>query len=228
MKRRAMFMLATMVAALFLTSGVALAATIACSSSIIGACWGTAGDDDMLSSGGNDDMRGLEGNDTYRFGNAWGQDVILFETAGSDTLRFDAVGVALSIDLRNTAIPAEELLDVAGRLSYKVSTPLTGDVVIENAYGGSSFDDIKGNAGPNTLVGNAGNDTLVGNAGNDGVQGSGGADRMYGSYGDDTIYAIDSLRDEVIDCGRGTDTVYADQADSAIINLNCEKKTLFF
>jgi len=58
MKRRAMFMLATMVATLFLTSGVALAAIISCSSGAI--CWGTAGNDVMLGDVGNDDMRGLQ------------------------------------------------------------------------------------------------------------------------------------------------------------------------
>jgi uncharacterized protein YkwD len=258
MKRHAMFMLATMVAALLLASGVALAATIACASGVT--CWGTAGDDVMIGSGGNDDMRGLDGNDTltgglatldglrgdtgidiliggkgidslngvggndklsgetgndtYRFGNAWGQDKILSDSAGSDTLRFDAVGSALSIDLGAPETPAMELPNLEGSSTNKVSTP-TGEVVIENAYGGSSSDAINGNAGPNTLDGNAGNDEITG---------SGGADKMLGRVGDDTIYATDGMGD-VIDCGedpdlQDVDTVYADQADSAI---NCER-----
>jgi len=50
---------------------------------------------------------------------------------------------------------------------------------------------------------------------------------MFGSDGDDTIDAIDSLGDAVIDCGedpdgQDVDTVYADQADSAVI-INCER-----
>jgi Ca2+-binding RTX toxin-like protein len=66
--RRVAFLLTVMGVALILASGVALAASIACSG---GECLGTEGDDSMTGTDGYDLMSGLEGNDNMfgHFGN---------------------------------------------------------------------------------------------------------------------------------------------------------------
>ncbi|WP_445501347.1 M10 family metallopeptidase [Microvirga sp. G4-2] len=60
--------------------------------------------------------------------------------------------------------------------------------LVENAWGGSGSDTLKGNTGNNTLKGNAGNDVLYGYSGNDALVGGSGNDKLIGQTGIDRLY----------------------------------------
>lgn len=81
-----------------------------------------------------------------------------------------------------------------------------------------------GNAGPNRLVGTAENDTLRGRGGADTIIGKGDSDRLYGGRGRDRINARERGRaeDDLVDCGRGRDTVLTDNTTEDRIRANCE------
>jgi Ca2+-binding RTX toxin-like protein len=81
--RRVAFLLTVMGVALILASGVALAASIACSG---GECLGTEGDDSMTGTDGYDLMYGLGGNDNM-FGHFGNDD--MFGGSGDDFLLGD-------------------------------------------------------------------------------------------------------------------------------------------
>jgi N-acetylglucosamine-6-sulfatase len=78
------------------------------------------------------------------------------------------------------------------------------------AYAGA--DRIESRAGSDVAVGGDGNDLVYGENGNDRLYGGRGFDRLYGGAGSDVVYAVDDRRD-VVWCGVGADTVFADRAD---------------
>jgi Ca2+-binding RTX toxin-like protein len=80
---------------------------------------------------------------------------------------------------------------------------------VEGAAGGAAPDFIVGNPNGNRLHGRGGNDVIVGGSADD---------RVEGEEGDDVIDTRDGVYDSV-DCGPGTDTVYADLGDAT---TNCE------
>ena len=81
-----------------------------------------------------------------------------------------------------------------------------------------------GDAGPNRLVGTAENDTLRGRGGADTIIGKGDSDRLYGGRGGDHINARERGRaeDDLVDCGRGRDTVLTDNTAEDRVLANCE------
>lgn len=84
--------------------------------------------------------------------------------------------------------------------------------------GTAQSDLIFGRGGNDTLIGRAGNDTFYGGAGADRIYGDGGRDVISGSSGNDHIRADDGVRD-IVDCGAGRDTVFADPMD---LKVGCE------
>jgi Ca2+-binding RTX toxin-like protein len=195
-------LLSAMTATVVVASGVALAATVT----------GTDGPDflegtpdaDLIKAlGGNDQLSGLSGSDTYYGGS--GRDYVS-EYTGLEPYPGGGDG--------NTG------RDVVfgGR----------GTDQMEAARGN---DTIKG--GPNTpgdtdferLFGDTGDDTLEGNRGKDYLDGEQGSDRMFGGKGPDTIDAADEETagtPDVVDCGPGTDTAWANENDTVD---NCENLT---
>jgi Ca2+-binding RTX toxin-like protein len=95
----------------------------------------------------------------------------------------------------------------------------TGTAGADRLTGTSRDDILNGLAGNDSLNGKAGHDRLEGGRGNDRLTGGLGADRIDAGPGNDTVDAGDGSRD-VITCGPGPDTVYADRADS--IGKSCE------
>ena len=92
-------------------------------------------------------------------------------------------------------------------------------------FAGVAFAAVKvGDAGPNRLVGTAENDTLKGRAGADTIIGKGDSDRLFGGRGRDHINARERGRaeDDLVDCGRGRDTVLTDNTTEDRIANNCE------
>src|SRR5438046_829613 len=79
--------------------------------------------------------------------------------------------------------------------------------------------DMSGGAGDDDMNGNAGSDDITGDAGNDDITGGKGNDVLAGNRGRDTIHARDGRTDR-INCGKGEDTVKADDKDK--VASNCE------
>nr|WP_246742343.1 M10 family metallopeptidase [Microvirga splendida] len=121
----------------------------------------------------------------------------VWDGGGTDTYSFTKYTTALTINLQPGAwsITAQEQ---RAKLHWDGSKIAAGNIanallhqgdtrsLIENAYGGSANDTMKGNAIGNTLRGNAGNDKLYGLSGNDVLVGGSGKDVLSGGSGTDT------------------------------------------
>lgn len=143
---------------------------------------GQAGNDLILGRDGNDILIGDAGADTLDGGN------------GTDIARYNTATAGVVADL---ASPAANTGDAAGDVY----------ISIENLYGSSYADDLRGDSGDNFLLGSDGNDTLSGGAGNDSLDGGLGGDSMIGGAGNDT-YFVDATTDALVEVsGGGIDTV---------------------
>jgi N-acetylglucosamine-6-sulfatase len=89
------------------------------------------------------------------------------------------------------------------------------DTVCANA----GADRIEARSGDDVVYGGHGDDLLYGEGGHDRMYGGLGLDRMYGGIGRDIIYAADGRRD-IVGCGDGLDTAYADRVDAT---SGCER-----
>ncbi|HEV7807476.1 MAG TPA: hypothetical protein VGO80_16775, partial [Solirubrobacteraceae bacterium] len=78
---------------------------------------------------------------------------------------------------------------------------------------------VLGNEGDDFLNGDRGMDTISGGPGNDRIFGGLDEDTVSGDEGDDRISVVDGSVDRV-DCGDGTDIVFADVVD--VVAANCE------
>ena len=88
-----------------------------------------------------------------------------------------------------------------------------------NLGGTGGRDALFGRGGDDVVFGRGGNDVLLGGAGADAVYGDSGRDVLLGGPGNDHLYADDGRRD-VVYCGAGRDTVFADAADR--VSAGCE------
>lgn len=101
----------------------------------------------------------------------------LWDAAGTDTLVMDNQGG--SVDLRPGAYSSINGADDNFSVAFGVD--------IENAEGGTSGDQLIGNALANYLDGGSGRDTLNGQGGHDEIMGGAGNDTLYGKSGNDTL-----------------------------------------
>jgi len=120
----------------------------------------------------------------------------VWDGGGSDTYSFTNYTTALTIDLQPGAwtITSQEQ---RAKLHWDGSKLAAGNIanallhqndtrsLIENAFGGSASDTIKGNVASNTLRGNAGDDKLYGLSGSDVLIGGSGKDVLSGGTGTD-------------------------------------------
>jgi Ca2+-binding RTX toxin-like protein len=93
------------------------------------------------------------------------------------------------------------------------------------AFAGTALAVAKvGGPGHDRLVGTAENDTLKGRGGNDTIIGRGDSDRLFGGRGADRINARErgKAEEDLVDCGRGRDTVLTDNTTEDTILANCE------
>jgi Ca2+-binding RTX toxin-like protein len=81
----------------------------------------------------------------------------------------------------------------------------------DNAGGAEGDDVVRGSGGKDSLGGSDGLDLLSGGAGPDGLLGGKKPDVMLGGPGDDYLNAKDQRRDQLIDCGAGSDTALIDR-----------------
>lgn len=97
--------------------------------------------------------------------------------------------------------------------------------LIMMAFAGTALAVVKvSGPGHDRLVGTAENDPLKGRGGKDSIIGKGDSDRLYGGRGTDQINARERGRaeEDLVDCGRGRDTVLTDNTTEDNILSNCE------
>lgn len=205
MKRPTLLVLTTMAAALVLTGGVALAASISCPTGAGNLCvgtnradslTGTLRKDDLQAGGGNDTVRARAGNDrleggrgddtikggmgddTFVFTARWERD-ILNDSSGAGTLDFSALASGVFVKL----VSSTDLEVSSG--PNTVNWP--SNVLVERVLGGSGGDFVEANEAKNVLLGKGGGDELAGMGGGDTLFGSEGFDALRGGPGDDDL-----------------------------------------
>ncbi len=159
---------------------------------------GGNGNDVLTGGNGDDELLGGAGNDIYDGG------------AGNDTASFVTSAAGVIVDLgvngpQNTGQGIDSFLS------------------IENIYGSSSGDLLRGTTGANDILGGSGNDWMWGSSGNDNINGQDGADVLSGGAGDDGltggsgadafVYGAlfgDGGDDVVHDFEAGTDNVFVE------------------
>ncbi|MET0816012.1 MAG: calcium-binding protein, partial [Solirubrobacteraceae bacterium] len=150
---------------------------------------GGSGNDKLLGGALADDFGGGSGNDTLvglTNGDEYrGQD-------GTDTL---------------------DLTGAAGATITLNDTPDDGPGTGGSANVGSDVEVVLGGAGNDDFTGGLAAQTLDGGGGDDVIEGGAGADELRAGPGADTILAQDDVVD-VIGCGDGDDTVFADWNDT--------------
>jgi len=97
---------------------------------------------------------------------------------------------------------------------------LKGTAAGDNMLGLGGKDVLRSLGGADCLNGGRGNDRLVAGADSDKLVGGKGKDRMLAGAGADIVRARDGQRD-VVKCGAGKDTVFADKADR--VAKDCER-----
>lgn len=165
--------------------------------------YGGDGDDQLLGGDGADSLYGGYGND-YLIGGA-GADYLDGGAGTSDWAQYDTAAAAVRVDLTS---PGTNTGEAAGDRF----------VGIENLYGSTYNDTIRGNAGNNILWGNAGNDSIIGEAGDDVLNAGTGTDTLVGGAGNDT-YTIDGGDTITEAANAGTDQVNSSATYALAANL---------
>jgi len=102
---------------------------------------------------------------------------------------------------------------------------IVGTNAAERITGTKNAEEIRGLGGSDEISDGLGKDLVYGGRGGDNLLGTGGdrsVDRFYGGRGNDIVQSRDvpAVKD-VVGCGGGTDTVYADKAD--VVGGDCER-----
>lgn len=181
MRKKSVLLLASVLLAVLLASGVALAADVSCPNRGYGKCVGTTGDDTMTGSDRYDKMYAYTGNDTL-YGRGYSD--FLQGDGGNDVLRGEAGNDTMYGDTRDP------------------SSVVRGS---DRLQGGESDDTLYGGPGNDSMLGGPGNDTISGivtggalsisnydiihgDDGNDVIKG-GYRGELYGDAGEDDVGA---------------------------------------
>ncbi|QDM41011.1 calcium-binding protein [Altererythrobacter sp. TH136] len=119
---------------------------------------GNFGANTLSGGGGGDTLIGLDGNDTYLLTNPG--DVILQETAGNDTVNFQA-GAGASFSFLTAGSGAMANLAVETINLGGATVNVTGSNVAQVINGTAASETLNGAGGVDTLVGGGGSDTYV-------------------------------------------------------------------
>ena len=162
---------------------------------------GRQGSDALVGEAGNDTLYGAEGDDSLNGGD--GHDILLGGAgrdaldggAGIDRAQYSQAKAAIIVDLTK---PKNNRGEAQGDTF----------TAIENIYGSTYNDDLRGDDLANTIWGDAGNDVLRGRGGNDILVGGAGNDNLMGEAGNDRL-----------DGGDGSDTATFAGSVSATVDL---------
>jgi Ca2+-binding RTX toxin-like protein len=230
-RRRTTFLVAVLVTAFVVASGVAWAATIGCPNRAGKVCVGTNKKDTMIGRKRADDMHARSGNDTLRArggndsltggpGNdflqgAGGRDVIVGQTGndslggtkGSDTYFFRN---GWGVDTIFADTSGIDTLDFSA-LAPGVAVSLTPSLNNEAISGASRLnfsstvviEYVRGGRNRDYLSGNGAKNRLSGNDGPDSIFGQGGNDTLFGGLLDD--YLAGGPGEDTLNAGEGND-----------------------
>jgi WD40-like Beta Propeller Repeat/RTX calcium-binding nonapeptide repeat (4 copies) len=125
-------------------------------------------------------------------------------------------------DVLTGSVWADYVLAIGGRDT--ITTLYGRDVIAAGAgddtiLAGDSTDYIRGEDGNDRIFGQGGGDHISGGNGNDRIVGGSGPDVIGGGAGNDVILVRDGTVD-IVTCGLGRDTVYADRRDE--VPARCE------
>ena len=153
--------------------------------------------DSLFAGAGRDTLKGGAGNDFLDGGT--GPDVI-YGGSGRDRASYTVRTKAVFVSIDEKANDGES--GEGDNVRYDV----------EDIYGGSGNDVLRGDSDNNLLRGYDGRDTLYGGKGNDSLTGGNHVDKLVGEDGDDKFYAKDGAIDSLYG-GLGNDRVQADKND---------------
>ncbi|GAA0591723.1 hypothetical protein GCM10009416_32660 [Craurococcus roseus] len=192
-----------------------------------------AGDDSVIGGGGGDTVDGGDGEDTLLGGaggdtlaGGGGSDSLdggdgadyLIGGGAADTVRGGAGDDTIQGDGADDAGDVVDGGDGRDEFSYYGAADVTIDlaagttssgaalVSIEDAWGDTGNDLIRGDAEDNRLRGWSGDDTLEGGEGADTLEGEAGNDSVLGGDGDDVV-VLGGGGNDTVDGGEGADTV---------------------
>jgi Ca2+-binding RTX toxin-like protein len=175
---------------------------------------------EIVGNDGANVLTGGGGNDTLKGGA--GIDSAVFSGKATDyEITELATGVLQVKDLRAGATDGiDRLVDIENLVFQGDTLPAGGSLIA----GGSSAENLSGDAAGNLIHGHLGNDILAGNGGDDVLNGGLGKDQLTGGSGNDT-YVVDQTGDSIIEAAGDT----ADLVQSWIdwnLGANVENLTL--
>ena len=194
---------------------------------------GGSGSDQLDGGGGNDTLLGGKGSDILSGG--LGNDI--FDGGGGiDTASFKGAGSGVVVDLssggtpQNTGEGIDTFVDIENVWGSSLGDLIRGSGDDNQLLGYEGTDWIWGGAGDDFISGDHGDDFLVGEAGDDGLAGGPGADAyVYGDYfgngGNDTIWDFENGKDKVfIPIGFGVSdfsdlTIGTNEYGQAVVNF---------
>lgn len=171
---------------------------------------GLDGNDTLDGGAGADTMVGGTGDDTYYVDNI-GDVVVEAVGGGIDTVYSSASAVVLADNIENIHLTGTSQA-VTGNAANNALSGTTGN---DSLDGGAGDDLLLGNDGNDNLFAHSGIDTLAGGSGDDTYHISGAAAEIEDYLGHDTIDISDSIADDRIDLGGGTDST----VDGRIIHI---------
>lgn len=184
-----------------------------------------AGNDTLIDNVSNNVLIAGAGDDRYVFGafplfSATHTDTIAeLSGDGTDWIDFRDLGTLepVVVDLSGSGIFVDPIIAVHSSRILRTQS-LGQHNHFENIRGGSSHDQLTGNASLNHVQGGPGNDEIYGLARGDLLEGNAGIDLIFGGSGDDTIEGgtendtiFGETGDDLIRGGDGDDTVYGNQ-----------------
>jgi len=150
-------------------------------------------------------LDGLSGNDTYVIA-SFARSVRISDSSGTDGLDFSQLdlsqlppGTGIAVDLSRTRGQTQTPIQGVPSQFWITGT-------LENLFGSTGNDLLKGSSAANVIHGGLGNDTIYG---------GGGKDLLFGDGGDDVLYADAGLA--VLLGGEGSDTLNAGKKRSILI-----------
>jgi Ca2+-binding RTX toxin-like protein len=169
-------------------------------SPLLGAFFGTAGDDLLLGADTGNRFFGLGGDDTVQGG---GGDDVVDGDDGDDSLPGGGGSDTVLGGAGDDSMPGG-----SGSDSLKGSG---GD---DSLLGGGGVDTLSGGGGDDSLAGDGGGDRLNGDDGDDALKGGGGADELAGGGGSDLLTGDGD--NDVLRGGRGADTLSGGGGDDSL------------